>query len=38
MKKKYIEPNCDIFLTIKQDVLESSNYNSQFLYDDSDWL
>ena len=38
MKKKYINPSCDFFLTKLHDVLNESNYNSEYEYDDSDWL
>ena len=38
MKKKYINPCCNIYVTKVLDVLSQSNYNSEFEYDDTDWL
>ena len=37
MRKKYINPYCNIYLYNATNVLNESNYNSEFDYDGVEW-
>ena len=37
MKKRYVKPYCDIYLHYATDVLNISDYNTEFDYEGSEW-